>query len=294
MAPRRIYDLIKEATITDANTPVDDTGIVGVLLGHLANRIRAITGLGDWKGVPPTTLQAASDHHGLTTSAHGGIVAATDSRLSDARTPTAHDHDDRYYTEAEINSALDGKSNTGHDHAGIEVSYSNTGSGLAATNTQAAIDEVAGSAGVGAATETTAGIVELATDTELQAGDPGVLVATAERLKTELDRRATKEAWITPTLQNGWTNLGGGNATAGYYKHDGRVYIKGTVTGGTVPSAVFTLPAGYRPLETYIYGAAAAASAYARINLQADGQVIVQQGSTTWTALGNISFRAEQ
>ena len=30
--------------------------------------------------------------------------------------PAAHTHDDRYYTEAEINNKLDGKSNTGHTH----------------------------------------------------------------------------------------------------------------------------------------------------------------------------------
>lgn len=31
-------------------------------------------------------------------------------------TPSAHTHDDRYYTETEINAKLDGKSNTGHTH----------------------------------------------------------------------------------------------------------------------------------------------------------------------------------
>ena len=31
-------------------------------------------------------------------------------------TPASHTHDDRYYTEGEINSKLDGKSNTGHTH----------------------------------------------------------------------------------------------------------------------------------------------------------------------------------
>lgn len=30
----------------------------------------------------------------------------TDSRLSDTRTPKAHTHDDRYYTEAEVNNLL--------------------------------------------------------------------------------------------------------------------------------------------------------------------------------------------
>lgn len=32
------------------------------------------------------------DHAGLTTTAHGGIVASTDPRLTDARTPTTHSH----------------------------------------------------------------------------------------------------------------------------------------------------------------------------------------------------------
>ena len=33
-------------------------------------------------------------------------VNTTDSRLSDARTPKAHTHDDRYYTESEINAKI--------------------------------------------------------------------------------------------------------------------------------------------------------------------------------------------
>ena len=60
------------------------------------------------KTVPPLT--AAED--GMTwvyDHASGGMVwvqgvAADDPRLSDARAPTAHTHDDRYYTEAEIDT----------------------------------------------------------------------------------------------------------------------------------------------------------------------------------------------
>ena len=36
----------------------------------------------------------------------GNKVNTTDSRLSDARTPKAHTHDDRYYTESEINAKI--------------------------------------------------------------------------------------------------------------------------------------------------------------------------------------------
>ena len=39
-------------------------------------------------------------------------VDTTDSRLSDARTPLSHTHDDRYYTETEVNDLLNAKQNS--------------------------------------------------------------------------------------------------------------------------------------------------------------------------------------
>lgn len=51
---------------------------------------------------------AQSDVTGLD-AALAGKVGTTDPRLSDARTPTAHTHDDRYYTETEVDAALTGK-----------------------------------------------------------------------------------------------------------------------------------------------------------------------------------------
>jgi len=46
----------------------------------------------------------------------GTVCQGNDSRLSDARTPTSHTHDDRYYTETEVNNLLSGKSATSHNH----------------------------------------------------------------------------------------------------------------------------------------------------------------------------------
>lgn len=46
----------------------------------------------------------------------GNYCAGNDSRLSDARTPTAHTHDDRYYTETEVNNLLAGKAASSHTH----------------------------------------------------------------------------------------------------------------------------------------------------------------------------------
>jgi hypothetical protein len=45
----------------------------------------------------------------LPVAVQGTAVITTDSRLSDARTPTSHVHDDRYYQKTETNILLDGK-----------------------------------------------------------------------------------------------------------------------------------------------------------------------------------------
>jgi hypothetical protein len=45
----------------------------------------------------------------LPAAVQGTAVITTDSRLSDARTPTLHVHDDRYYQKTETNILLDGK-----------------------------------------------------------------------------------------------------------------------------------------------------------------------------------------
>ena len=67
-------------------------------------------------GADPTGTAAGllATHSADTTGVHGitdtaALVVTTDPRMTDARTPTAHDHDDRYYTETEIDTALTGK-----------------------------------------------------------------------------------------------------------------------------------------------------------------------------------------
>ena len=49
----------------------------------------------------------------LPAAVQGTAVITTDSRLSDARTPVTHTHDDRYYTEAEMTTLLAGKQAAG-------------------------------------------------------------------------------------------------------------------------------------------------------------------------------------
>jgi Chaperone of endosialidase len=49
----------------------------------------------------------------LPAAVQGTAVITSDSRLSDARPPTTHNHDDRYYTETEMNNLLAGKQAAG-------------------------------------------------------------------------------------------------------------------------------------------------------------------------------------
>lgn len=66
--------------------------------------------------------------------------------------------------------------------------------------------------------------------------------------KSAIDTKAniTQEAWITPTLINGFSSYS--NNTMQYMKDSiGFVHIEGTLTGGTPGLPAFTLPIGYRP-----------------------------------------------
>ena len=104
-------------------------------------------------------------------------------------------------------------------------------------------------AAAGAATETAAGVGEIATDTELQTVlDTSTFrnfLVSAYRLRQELDRRMTPEAWTAVTFQNGWANNGSPLEVAEYrLEPGGIVRLRGSVVGST-SGTIFTLPTGY-------------------------------------------------
>jgi hypothetical protein len=70
-----------DSRFTDARTPTGGAG--GVLSGNYPNPGFA---------VDMAEQSELDTHTGATTSAHGGIVASTDPRLTDARTPLSHTH----------------------------------------------------------------------------------------------------------------------------------------------------------------------------------------------------------
>lgn len=97
-----------------------------------------------WEVVTPTSLDASVITSGTIDAARLGTIAVAkggtgatdagtargnlgvystseiDSALS-GKSNVGHNHDDRYFTEGEVNSLLSGKSNTGHTHGGGDI-----------------------------------------------------------------------------------------------------------------------------------------------------------------------------
>lgn len=105
------------------------------------------------------------------------------------------------------------------------------------------------------------------------------------------------ETFITPALLNGYMQYGFGYANAAYYKDKmGRVFLRGTVTNVNDPDGliIFNLPAGYRPstsgrlmFEVINNGPTS------RVDIMANGDVVVITGTTGWVNLDGISFKAD-
>lgn len=107
--------------------------------------------------------------------------------------------------------------------------------------------------------------------------------------------KKVQEAWIAPTLLNGWVNYGAGLATTGYMKDSmGFVHIKGFIKSGVATSgtSIFVLPVGYRPLET-LYYTTSSNGALAWGSIGTNGAVAISGGSNVSFSLSMPSFKAE-
>jgi len=102
------------------------------------------------------------------------------------------------------------------------------------------------------------------------------------------------EVGTSPAFTNSWVNYGSGYNTCAYYKDAvGFVHLKGLVKSGTDGSAIFTLPAGYRPAAKELLSASSN-DAYGRIDIATTGTVTPSAGTTspTWVCLDGLMFKA--
>jgi len=133
-------------------------------------------------------------------------------------------------------------------------------------------------------------------------GNVGIgIVAPTEKLEVngniKLSGSIIQEAWQNATLVNNWTNFGSGYATAQYYKDkEGIIHIKGVVQGGGLnlaATAIFNLPAGYRPSENRIMTGgsdAAGQGTSVRIDVNPNGDVTLVNALNNAGAYVSIEF----
>jgi hypothetical protein len=94
-------------------------------------------------------------------------------------------------------------------------------------------------------------------------------------------------SWTTPTLLNGFKNYGSIYRNLQYRVINDVLYIYGLVKGGGTNKVLFTLPANIaaRINKTVPQGVDRAASANGRIDIMADGNVLVRNYSSAWTSV---------
>jgi len=122
------------------------------------------------------------------------------------------------------------------------------------------------------------------------------LVATFDRLeRIELPKiHGIYDAnWVTPTLENSWVAFGGALEVAAYRKQGHLVYLRGTVKNGSGATAtIFTLPVGYRPLNTVAF-AIQSNGIFGELRVTSAGVVAMVSGSVTSASLDGIVFSVE-
>ena len=105
------------------------------------------------------------------------------------------------------------------------------------------------------------------------------LVRNLEKLQITLANAVNDnygdDTWTdVSSFSNSWVNYGGGYSNAGYKKIAGDcIKLRGLIKSGTVNSAAFTLPVGYRPPASTLF-AVDSNSAYGRVYVSSAGVVI--------------------
>jgi hypothetical protein len=97
-----------------------------------------------------------------------------------------------------------------------------------------------------------------------------------------------------PPFENGWTNVGGGRTTVGFYIDTTNVvHLKGSLTGGGSGSTAFTLPAGYRPAARLLLPVTSGSFITVNATLDADGTLtpFCSGGCVGSIGIDGLSFR---
>ena len=192
-----------------------------------------------------------------------------------------------------VQAEIDRETNTGTAIQNAETATQNASDAAILANEKAGLADTA----AGLANTATSNADTAATNADTKAGLADTAATNANNVANgyaaELALKANKvqEEWITPTLLNGWVN--DANLKIQYYKDNfGIVRMRGTASGGTFASTVFTFPVGYRPMKSYSANTSSGLGSNGHINILSSGVVWFRAGATN--NVDNITFKAEQ
>lgn len=98
--------------------------------------------------------------------------------------------------------------------------------------------------------------------------------------------------WDPITLQNGWVNFGAPWQVCQCKRVGSRVYLRGVMRNGIIPATAFTLPVGFRPpANTMFCPPTSAAAGAGRLDIQSDGQAVIQGGGNGFVSI-EFSFES--
>jgi hypothetical protein len=125
-------------------------------------------------------------------------------------------------------------------------------------------------------------------------GTAGSTVAGTLTVSTASAGLLTQEAWTAVTFLNSWVNFDATTyQSAAYFKDSlGVVHLRGRIKNGTINTAAFTLPVGYRPLKTCLFPSLDGVSAAAILGVDTGGNVIPVTGNNGSYLLDGITFDA--
>lgn len=167
-----------------------------------------------------------------------------------------------------------------------------TGNYFATDNTNAALQELgahkASTANPHGVTKAQVGLGNA--DNTSDANKP---VSTAQQTALNAKANKVQEAWITPTLLNGWVQHTS-FVNVGYMKDDmGFVHFRGGVSSGAIATLLLTLPSGYRQVGNKLtYHRIASSNGLTEVEINhSTGGLRLSKDTGTWYDLNAITFK---
>lgn len=130
----------------------------------------------------------------------------------------------------------------------------------------------------------------LAAHSEVTAGDKLLRIATGDTMTPWFNIGAGAPA---PAFANSWVDAGSTFAVAAMRKFNGNVELRGRIKSGTVDTAAFVLPAGWRPAADRLFASVSTGVAAAYVWVDSSGNVKPNGVNTTYLALDTVRFQAE-